>query len=52
MALTDQLEGRRVVVSCGEEAAAWDEGQLIQSFPSMWAGSSLQQARRQAVGRH
>ena len=52
MALTDQLEGRRVVVSCEEEAAAGDEGQLIQSFPSMWAGPSLHQARRQAVGRH
>ena len=52
MALTDQLEGRRVVVSCVEKAAAGDERQLIQSFPSMWAGPSLHQARRQAVGRH
>ena len=43
MALTDQQEGRRVVVSRREEAAARDEGQLIQSFCSMRAGPSLHQ---------
>ena len=43
MALRDQQEGRRVVVSCREEAAARDEGQLIQGFRSMRAGPSLHQ---------